>query len=256
MKTKRALTFALGLVLLLASFACTRHDVSTPSPVGPSSFSILLKLSASHNVIHAGVQREGSTISASLKRFDGTPLAGRTIYFEIRDSANRRVDIGYFESLEKGISRQTDAGGNINLVYYGPLLSEIEANTSVFIWARAASEGNEFIDDFAQVDIVREPFPSAVLLLSASPNVIYAGDQREGSRISVSLRQFDGTPLADRTIYFEIGDANHGRVNIGYFEGQQGVLSKQTDSGGNITLMYYGPLNSDIRPTRPSISGL
>ena len=85
MKTKRVLTLALGLVLLLASSACTRHDVGTPSPVGPSSFAVLLKLSASPNVIGGGSDRQRSTISVSLKRFDGTPLAGRTVHFEIRD---------------------------------------------------------------------------------------------------------------------------------------------------------------------------
>ena len=162
MKTKRALTFALGSVLLLASFACTRHDVGTPSPVGPSSFSVLLKLSASPNVIFAGEgkgQREGSAISVSLKRFDGTPLAGRTIYFEICDSDHLRVDLGYFEvdpwiaSSHRVTSKQTDAGGNINVVYYGPLRVELAASTSVYIWAKAASEGNEFIEDFARVDI-------------------------------------------------------------------------------------------------------
>jgi hypothetical protein len=161
MKTKRALTFALGSVLLLASFACTRHDVGTPSPVGPSSFSVLLKLSASPNVIFAGEgkgQREGSAISVSLKRFDGTPLAGRTIYFEICDSDHLRVKIGYFEGMKWGgaISRQTDAEGNINLVYYGPLRKELKANTSVYIWATAASEGNEFITDFARVFIIAD----------------------------------------------------------------------------------------------------
>lgn len=155
MKTKRALTFALGLVLLLASFSCARHDVGTPSPVGPSSFAVLLKLSASPNVIFAptGGPRDRSIISASLKLFDGTPLAGRTIYFEICDSAHLRVNLGYFEGDRGIISRQTDAGGNISVVYYGPLRVELAASTSVYIWAKAASEGNEFIEDFAQVDI-------------------------------------------------------------------------------------------------------
>jgi hypothetical protein len=159
MKTKRALTFALGLVLLLASFSCARHDVGTPSPVGPSSFAVLLKLSASPNVIFAPMngQRDRSTISVSLKLFDGTPLAGRTIYFETCDSAHLRVNLGYFEGHHGVISRQTDAGGNINVVYHGPLRGELAARTSVYIWAKAASEGNEFIEDFARVDIFSIP---------------------------------------------------------------------------------------------------
>jgi hypothetical protein len=176
MKRKRVLTFGLGLVLLLASSACSRNDVGTPSPVGPSSFAVLLKLSASRNVIYAGDQRDGSTISVSLKQFNGTPLAGRTVYFEI-------CDIGYFEGMERVISRQTDSGGNITFVYHGPLNSEIAANTSVYIWASAASEGNEFIEDFAQVNIVRDSSSAGVLEISANPNVIYAsgGGEKEGN---------------------------------------------------------------------------
>jgi len=247
MKTKRALTLALGLVLLLACSACTRHDVGTPSPVGPSSFSVLLKLSASPNVILAGGHRAGTTISASLKRFDGTPLADRTVYFEICDSSHNRVYIGFFEGQTSALSKQTDSGGNITFVYYGPLESEIETSTSVYIWAKAASEGNEFIEDFAQVDISRgSSLLPAVLKISADPNVISAGKHRQSTTITVSLTRLDGTPLANRTVYFEIGDSSHNRVYIGFFEGQTSVLSRQTDAKGNINLIYYGPLASEI----------
>jgi hypothetical protein len=252
MKTKRVLTFALGLVLLLASSACTRNEVGTPSPVGPSSFAVLLKLSASRNVIYAGDQRDGSTISVSLKQFDGTPLVGRTVYFEICDSAHLRVDVGYFEGMERVISRQTDSGGNITFVYNGPLNSEIDANTSVYIWASAASEGNEFIEDFAQVNIVRDSSSAGVLEISANPNVIFAGGggerEREWSTISVSYKALDGTPLAGRTIFFEICDSTHVQVlDIGFFEGGGNVLSRKTDAGGNISLIYHGPLRKELK---------
>jgi uncharacterized GH25 family protein len=214
---------------------------------GSSSLGAVLKLSANPNVIAAGNHRQSTTITVSLNRLDGTPLANRTVYFEICDSSHNRVYIGYFEGQTSVLSRQTDAKGNINLIYYGPLASEIEASTSVYIWAKAASEGIEFIEDFAQVDIIRDSSSlAAVLTLSANPNVIAAGNYRQSTTITVSLNRLDGTPLANRTVYFEICDANHSRVNIGYFEGQEGVLSRQTDSGGNITLKYYGPLNSDI----------
>jgi len=247
MKTKRVLTFALGLALLLASSACTRHDVSTPSPVGPSSFSVLLKLSASPNVILAGGNRAGTTISASLKRFDGTPLADRTVYFEICDSSHNPVYIGYFEGQTSVLSKQTNSGGNVTFVYYGPLETEIEASTSVYIWAKAASEGNEFIEDFARVDISRGSSSlAAVLKLSANPNVIAAGDHRQSTTITASLNRLDGTPLANRTVYFDICDVTHNRVYIGYFEGQTSVLSRQTDAKGNINVIYYGPLASEI----------
>jgi len=239
------------LVLLLASSACTRNEVGTPSPVGPSSFSVLLKLSASRNVIYAGDQREVATISVSLKLYDGTPLPGRTVYFEICDATHLRIDVGYFEGMEKVISRQTDGGGNITFVYQGPLNSEISANTSVYIWATAASAGNEFIEDFAQVNVVRDSSSPGILEISANPNVIFAGagGQREWSTISAFLMSPDGTPIVGRTIYFEICDANHVQVEIGFFEGGNLVLSRKTDAEGTISFIYHGPLRSELPET-------
>ena len=253
MNIKRALTFGLGLVLLLASSACTRNEVGTPSPVGPSSFSVLLKLSASRNVIYAGDQRDGSTISVSLKRFDGIPLAGRTVYFEICDATHVRIDVGYFEGMEKVISRQTDSGGNITFVYQGPLNEEISANTTVYIWATVASEGNEFIEDFAQVNVVRDSSSHGILEISANPNIIFASGggerEREWSTISVSLVSPDGTPIVGRTIYFEICDVDHVQIDIGFFEGGDAVLSRKTDAEGNISFIYHGPLREELKET-------
>jgi hypothetical protein len=241
------------LVLLLASSACTRNEVGTPSPVGPSSFSVLLKLSASRNVIYASDQREVATISVSLKLFDGTPIPGRTVYFEICDATHVRIDVGYFEGMEKVISRQTDGGGNITFVYQGPLNEEIEANTSVYIWATAASSGNEFIEDFAQVNIVRDSSSPGILEISANPNIIFASGggerERKWSTISASLVSPDGTPIVGRTIYFEICDADHVQIDIGFFEGGDAVLSRKTDAEGNISFIYHGPLREELKET-------
>jgi hypothetical protein len=157
MKTKRVLTLALGFVLLLALSACTRHDVGTPSPVGPSSYTVLLKLSASPNVLAGGSDRQSSTVSVSLKRFDGTPLAGRTVHFAIRDVNYNRVNIGFFEGLTCCLSKVTDANGDITFLYYGPTNSEISAGWSIFIWGVVALEDNEFIDEFTKINIVRYP---------------------------------------------------------------------------------------------------
>jgi predicted component of type VI protein secretion system len=247
MNAKKLLILAIGLVLVLAGIACTRKGVDQPSPVGPSTLATVLKVSASPNVISAGTQRAGTTISASLKRFDGTPLADRTVYFEIRDAAFNRVYIGNFEGQTSDLSKQTDSGGNVTFVYYGPLESEIEASTSVYIWAKAAAEGNEFIEDSAQIDIIRGSSSlAAVLKVSASPNVIAAGANRQSTTVTASLTRLDGTPLADRAVYFEIGDSAHTPVYIGYFEGQTSVISKQTNAQGIINLVYTGPLSSEI----------
>jgi len=251
MNIKRALTFGLGLALLLASSSCTRDAVETPSPVGPSSFSVILKVSASRNVIYAGEERDLSTISASLKRYDGTPLPGKTVYFEICDATHARIDIGYFEGMEKVISRQTDGGGNISFMYQGPLNQEIDANTAVYIWATVASEGNEFIEDFAQVHVVRDSSSAGILEISANPNVVYASaggeKMRQWSTVTTSLMSPDGTPIVGKTIYFDIGDADHVPVEVGFFEGGTLVLAKKTDSEGMISLIYHAPLREELK---------
>jgi hypothetical protein len=247
MDSKKLLILATGLALILAGTACKRHDVAQPSPVGPSTLATILKVSANPNVINAGTVRSGTTISASLMKFDGTPLTNRTVTFEIRDAAGNQVNVGFFEGQEFVVTRQTDGGGTISLTYYGPLDSDITDSTSVQIWATVASEGDEFIENFAPVTILRDgSSTTGVLDLSANPNVIFAGDQRQSTTITASLSQIDGTPLANRAVIFEICDASHNRVNVGFFEGQVGVLSRTTDSRGMITVTYFGPLNSDI----------
>jgi hypothetical protein len=247
MNIKKTIILGTGLVLVLAMNACTRHDVDQPSPVGPSTLATVLKVSANPNVINAGTHRAGTTISASLKMYDGSPLADRTVTFEICDAIHSRVNIGYFENQEGVLSRQTDSGGNITLTYYGPLNSDIEASTSVNIWATAAAEGNESIEDFAPINIIRDGSSSTVLLdLSADPNVLNAGTHRESATIMATVKSLDGTPLSNRTVYFEIDDANDERAHIGYFEGQNPVASRVTNSDGKASVKYFAPVKDEI----------
>jgi hypothetical protein len=155
MKAKNTLWLMLGIALILVFPACTRHDVSSPSPTGPSTYGIVLKISASPNVLFAGDSRQSATITASLKNWDGSALANKTIYFEINDSLDRRANIGYLEGHKNLVAKMTDGGGVAYIGYYAPIKTEIKANTVVHIWATVTMEGTTFIQDFTELAILR-----------------------------------------------------------------------------------------------------
>jgi hypothetical protein len=155
MKANKTLLLLLGVTLILGFAACTRHGVNTPDPTGPSTYGIVLKVSASPNVLLAGDSRESATITAVLKNWDGSAVANRTVYFEINDSLDRRASIGYLEGHKNLVAKTTDGGGNAVIGYYAPIKSEIKGNTIVHIWVSVAMEGNTFIQDFAELAIIR-----------------------------------------------------------------------------------------------------
>jgi len=145
----------LGLALLLAFSSCTRDKVGAPSPTGPSTFALVLKVSANPNVIVAGANRQATIVTATLKNFDGTPVVGRTIWFEINDANNDRTNIGIFEGNLAITSKITDGGGNAYITYYGPLATEIYSSGILHLWASVAMEGSNFVEDYARIEILR-----------------------------------------------------------------------------------------------------
>jgi len=103
---------------------------------------------------------------------------------------------------------------------------------------------------------VDEPSPtgpstfSILMIASASPNVLIARDTgaRDTSNITVTLTTFQGTPLANETIIFDVYDATleNTMENYGYFEGNQSVVAKATNSDGRVSVTYYGPVFEEI----------
>lgn len=91
---------------------------------------------------------------------------------------------------------------------------------------------------------------SVLLIASASPNVLIARatGARDTSNITVTLTTFQGTPLADETIIFDVYDMTFANTleNYGYFEGNQSVVAKTTDSNGRVSITYYGPVFEEI----------
>lgn len=99
---------------------------------------------------------------------------------------------------------------------------------------------------------VEEPGPfgppglSLLLKLNTTPNVIFAGDVRESVTVTAKLEKYTGAALAGETIQFQVNDAFGNRANVGYFEGNQSVAHKVTDSNGQITIGYFGPTAMEL----------
>ncbi len=124
----------LGLALGLTS-SCTPNGITEP-PVSEPSSSAFLQVSASPNAVFAGLSnRDMTTVSARLKKFDNEPIAFRTVFFEIVDSSGIKSKVGRFEGDSSVISKMTDANGEVRLAYYGPLRDEIASNLTVYVRA-------------------------------------------------------------------------------------------------------------------------
>jgi len=246
MRAKKYLIIAMGLALVLGA-ACKRNAVHEPSPVGPSTLATVLDVSANPNVIIAGAQHAGTTITANLRKFDGTPIVGRTVTFEVCNAAGIQVDVGFFDGHESVLTRQTDGGGNISLTYYGPLESDITASTIVNIWATAAAEGDETIQDFTPISIIRDSGSTTTLIeVQANPNVLNAGAVRQHAVITAVVTAANGAPLANRKVYFEINDETDKRVAIGYFKEANPVATAVTNASGRASVTYFAPIKSEV----------
>ena len=98
---------------------------------------------------------------------------------------------------------------------------------------------------------VDEPSPtgpstfSILMIASASPNLLVARDngQRDTCDITVTLTTFQGTPLSNERIVLDVWDTDQLITveNYGYFEGDESVAVRTTDSEGKIRVRYYGP---------------
>ncbi|MFP4082356.1 MAG: hypothetical protein ACLFVG_06310 [Candidatus Aminicenantes bacterium] len=243
-KIKFAILISLALSFILYP-ACKRKALEEPSPLGPSSLSIVLNVSASPNVLFAGQTRQRATITASLKKYDGVPLSDETIYFEIHDQNGNQVNMGYFEGNQAVQSKTTDGNGVVTLSYYGPLSDELTTNATLYVNATVAWEGKESISEICPVYVIRE-VSGIKFELSAQPNVLVAGETRGISTITAALMTAQDVPLADQTVHFEITDEQGSKLNLGYFEGNQLVVTENTDENGTVTVQYYGPLSDEL----------
>jgi len=247
MNTKKTL-IAVGLILLVmgAASSCKRSGVQSPSPLGPSTLATLLLASANPNVLYAGSARGTAVITATLKKFNGTPLAERTIFFEIGDADGNKLGVGYFEDQTTVASKVTDGTGTVKIVYRGPLDQEITADGSIFIWVKAAWEGPEMISERVEIRIVQEPLETWYMAVAANPNVLVAGIERQRSSITAVLTKSDGSPIPNKPITFKVADDTGTPINLGYFDGYKTYITKVTDEQGMVTTPYYSPLAEEL----------
>ncbi len=92
------------------------------------------------------------------------------------------------------------------------------------------------------------PAGFAILVeLNANPNVLIGGNKRQTSIITTTVTAFDGEPLANRTVIFEVKDWNGKRTtDLGYFDGYRDIVTANTNGNGVISLLFYGPLSGDL----------
>jgi hypothetical protein len=103
---------------------------------------------------------------------------------------------------------------------------------------------------------VDEPSPtgpstfSILMIASASPNLLVARDngQRDTCDITVTATTFQGTPLSNERIVLDIYDTDQLITveNYGYFEGDESVAVRTTDSEGKVRVRYYGPSLEEV----------
>jgi len=227
--------------------SCTRDAVEEPSPVGPSGFALSFKASASPNVLFAGFQqRQSTTITAVLRKFNGEPMAGRTVYFELMDSLlGQRVDgVGYFEGFQTAASEVTDGNGIVTINYYGPTTGELRKreafeNNNFSIAAYVAWEGSEFIYEYVPIYFIRD-FSDLIFNVTVDPNVLWCSNTRPQSTIRAHFAGPDGTPLVGRKIFFEI------ITGKGKFSDGKTKTFKETGSDGYATIIYRGPTKNEM----------
>lgn len=235
MKQNKPITaFAFLCMFLIVFSSCKRNGVQEASPFGPSTFSILLQLAAAPNVIFAGDSRESTTVTATLKRYDGFPIANKVVHFDIRDTEGNKATIGFFEGNESVITGTTDQNGMISVSYFGPFSQELTVDTMIYIEAVVAWEGNEFISDLAPIYLIREAVDLTFTLI-ADPNVLLATENRPQSQLKAYFKTVDGIPLSGRRVYFKI------LAGLGTFANNARKTFALTDANGYAVVTFFGP---------------
>jgi hypothetical protein len=159
MKTKKTV-FLIVVFSALALFTlntCKSDTITEPSPLGPSSIGVILSLTAKPNVLLATeIERQTSDITATLKQYDGIPITGTTILFEVVNQAGKRMNLGYLEGEVSLLAVPTNSNGTAKTSYFGPLMKEIRSNTDIYIRATVVWEGSQYIQDATQLYIIRD----------------------------------------------------------------------------------------------------
>ena len=245
-KTTILFTVILSLAAL-ASVSCNRDNVTQPSAIGPSSIAVMLNLNASPNVILAGLtQRQSTSITATLKKFDGTGQANKTILFEVVDAQGNRLNEGFFEGSTSVVSKTTDSGGNVTVNYFGPLADEITKDGSILIKASVAWDGTQLINDTATLFIMRD-MKDLSLNATVIPDLLYAGGTNPVATIQATVLA-GGQPVKNFPVFFLLD------LNLGTFSDGKLSTFVNTNDQGMAMINYIGPTADEMSNSSETVT--
>jgi len=250
MKTKiYTIALFISILSLVIFTSCSRSDFDHPGPTGPSTLAVLLNLSASPNVLYAGLTRETTTITATLKKFDGVPLTDKTIHFEIVNSAGTRAYVGFLDNQQTVLTKTTDSSGNISFTYSGPTEQELIDldmgsldDFKIYIYAYLAWEGKDLIAEQTPIMILKDIYdtkPDIGFELQAFPNVLWCTLERPESEIR-GIFTMNGIPITGKKVFFKIL-SGPGKFSDGFTK-----TYAITDSNGVATINYVGPTKDEL----------
>ena len=205
-------------------------------------------------------------MTATLTKYNGIPISDRTVTFDIRNEMGIKVSLGHFEDNQPVISKVTDTNGIIRVDYFGPLARDLRdeygnENTTIYIYAYLSWDAKEFIQEISPIYLVQQ-VSDLVLEAVAQPDVLYAGNtMRKTSTITATVKIAGDVPLSNHPIHFEITDENGAKLNVGYFQGHEMVISRKTNEDGTAKVDYIGPLAPEIADNlnvfiKVSVSGI
>jgi len=248
MKKKTYTLLTIGLVaLMIAAFgSCKRNTVGIADPTGPSTLATVLKLGASPNVIAAGLQeRQTAVVNAHLFKFDGSPISGKTIHFEVRDEFGYKANYGHLDNSMVVVSKVTDGSGRVSVTYTGPIASELDVadNFTLYVFAWVGWDGKEEISELCPIHIVGDVLADLDLEfeLQAFPNVLWVPPSSTAtSKIRGIYTYQNGVPVVGRKVFFEI------KRGPGVFENGKVLTYAVTDANGVAELLYMSPPHSQL----------
>ncbi len=244
---KRAIMVLSLAVLMVSTFSCKRDQVGLPGPTGPSTLATLLKLSVSPNVIAAGINtRQTVGITANLSKFDGSPVPGTTVHFDLRDELGFKVYLGFLDGSQTVVSKVTDGSGNVSVTYHGPFVSELNLTAAkIYISAYVGWEGKEIVTELCPIWIIGDVFETELAFeLQAFPNVLWCSSVSPTSTIRGVFTYLNGVPIVGRKVFFKIVSGPRGAE--GQFADGYTKTFAVTDEDGVAEVIYYGPTRDQL----------
>ncbi len=253
-KMKINFIFVFSLVLILILFnTCkkTTPDQRSPvinieNPFSPSGFATTLILSTSRSTVNTGPTAETVAVTAVLRKIDN-PLNNKTIIFDIIDEFGNKIEFGLFEDGVTDvplIEKTTNASGVATVTYNTPLVSELLADTIVFIRAMVETEADEFISDMAPIQLIG-PSVQVTITVASVDNILFANLLlRDSTTITTTLRNQNGV-MTGWSILFEMYDASGNRVSTGSVDSLQST-TVTTAGDGTAAVTYEAPLAAEL----------